>query len=545
MQKLLQRLKLNEKGFEVVFEHATLGILIVAQSGEIIALNPYCADLFGYEKQELEGQTIEVLIPSSLRQKHKSSRQHYQKNPHAREMGKNMALTGLRKNGLEFPVEISLSPFTVEDEVFTVAFVIDITARKSAEMRIFELNQNYERLISNLPGMVYKFRADENLTAEYVSEGAFKLTGYSDTEICQQDFSFYDLIQEDDIQLVKANQSRAMEIESSYEMNYRILTKSGEERWIWDRGIVYREHGFVFIEGFMRDVTERIQSRIKLRELNQDLERRVERRTSELANALMEIQSKNEDLTELYEKTRIAENDAQRALEKERELNELKSRFVSMASHEFRTPLTTILSSANLIARYPEADHQEKREKNIARIRKSVTHLTTILTEFLSLEKLQSGMAEVHPEEMDAVTFFEDFLDDLSKITKPGQQIDFSFEGENRKAQLDPQAMRHVLNNLGSNAIKYSPENTTIKVRLERTGEDLKFSITDQGIGIPKADQEHLFSRFFRAGNVTNVQGTGLGLTIVMNYIEMMGGEISFESIENKGTTFHITIPQK
>jgi signal transduction histidine kinase len=238
------------------------------------------------------------------------------------------------------------------------------------------------------------------------------------------------------------------------------------------------------------------------------------------------------------EKTKAELHDA---LMKERELNDLKSRFVSVASHEFRTPLTTIASSVSLMARYAETNDKEKQTKHIHRIKNAIDNLTDILDDFLSLSKLEEGKVNYVPEPFELELFINETVNEMQQIAKPGQVISYKHVGTHQAVFLDRKILKNVLLNLVSNAIKFSNEGKPIELQSNRKNGELTITITDHGVGIPKADQSHLFERFFRANNVTNVQGTGLGLSIVSKYVELMNGNIRFKSTENIGTTFTLT----
>ncbi|MCI5059134.1 MAG: HAMP domain-containing histidine kinase, partial [Flavobacteriales bacterium] len=222
----------------------------------------------------------------------------------------------------------------------------------------------------------------------------------------------------------------------------------------------------------------------------------------------------------------------------------LKSRFVSMASHEFRTPLSTILSSSTLALKYKLSDQIDKREKHLNRIQSSVKNLTSILNDFLSLSRLEEGRIQLNIADVNIEELVKDLIDELQELRKEGQSFDFKCRIKNKIVRSDENVMRNVFNNLISNAIKYSPENSLIKINCEDENGDYLISVSDQGIGIPEDEQMHLFDRFFRAQNVTNIQGTGLGLNIVKRYVNLLKGEISFTSKENEGTTFYIKLPK-
>jgi PAS domain S-box-containing protein len=235
-----------------------------------------------------------------------------------------------------------------------------------------------------------------------------------------------------------------------------------------------------------------------------------------------------------------AEKNLREDLKIERELNELKSRFVSMASHEFRTPLSTVLSSAYLIEKYTSQEDQPKREKHVQRIVSSVNMLTDILNDFLSLGKIESGKLEAKFTEFNLRDLVAETVDELKNTLKKEQQIKYTFEGE-PSAVLDPSLVKHILINLISNASKFSSDSSTIKIKACRSNGQIMLAVKDNGIGIPKEDQKHLTDRFFRARNAQDIQGTGLGLHIVLRYVQMMDGEFRFESEVDNGTEFTVT----
>ncbi len=287
-----------------------------------------------------------------------------------------------------------------------------------------------------------------------------------------------------------------------------------------------------------------------LRQFNQELEQRVEARTEALAMAINRLEVANQALgDEVRERERIAQElrksrkEIQEALRKEKELSELKSRFISMASHEFRTPLSTILSSVNLIDRYHDPEHKEKRVKHIKRIKTSVKNLNGILEDFLSVDKLEAGRVEVHCANVNISELIKEVDEELQTYLKKGQYFQYSHNGSDVSFWLDPQVFKNILINLLSNAIKYSPEDKPIDIATEVGMEQLTLSIKDYGMGIPQEEQEHVFERFFRANNVTNIQGTGLGLNIVKRYVDLLHGDIHFQSKEQVGTTFFLSFP--
>jgi PAS domain S-box-containing protein len=386
-RKKVIKLFLSDSNHELaaLFNNAAIGIIIANGKGEIIQINQFALKQFGYKKDELLGQKIEVLIPKRYESKHIKHREQYGRNAHSRPMGTGIDLFAVKKSGIEFPVEVSLSPYDRDGERFAIAFVSDISVRKESENALLKLNA--------------------------------------------------------------------------------------------------------------------------------ELEEKVQERTQSLSDAL----------------------------EKEKELNELKSRFVSMASHEFRTPLSTILSSAYLVSKYVTGEDQLKRDKHIQRIVSSVNMLTDILNDFLSVGKIEEGKIQVRFSEFNLKEFMYHLGAELHPIFKKDQKIEYSHTGP-ESVFLDQALLKHIVMNLVSNAIKFSPENASIDIKTD-IGRDgtISLKVKDAGIGIPEEDQEHLFERFFRAGNVVNIQGTGLGLHIVSKYVELMNGEIMCNSKLGVGTEFLIT----
>lgn len=383
----------SNDAFREIFQSMTEGIIVVDKTGSILVANPIAEQMFGYDNHQLTGLSIESLLPERYRGKHLSFRQQFNGHPTPRRMGTGRDLAALKKDGTEFPVEISLSFSEANDTFMAIAFITDISFRKHSEEA---LKQSEEQL------MVY--------------------------------------------------------------------------------------------------ATE--------------LERKVEARTKDLNEALA----------------------------KERELNELKSKFVSIASHEFRTPLSTILSSISLVDQYNDKGEKDKITKHTQRVRSSVNHLTGILNDFLSLGKLEEGKVEVFIEPVDLKNLFDDLKEEVQ--LKENQSIVIEIQKETEGFKSDSRILRNILLNLISNASKYS-EAGTITMRAVSKAKFIEISIEDQGIGIPESDKKHMFDRFFRASNAGNIQGTGLGLNIVKRYVDLLKGSIWFTSEHKKGTKFFISIPRQ
>jgi PAS domain S-box-containing protein len=301
--------------------------------------------------------------------------------------------------------------------------------------------------------------------------------------------------------------------------------------------------GEILVMAFISDITERKKSEEAIKKSEEqllvyasELEKKVQSRTEDLNSTIQALEK------EVVIRKR-AEDDAKKALDRERELNDLKSKFVTIASHEFRTPLTTISSSASLINQYTKRSEIGKIEKHVLRIKSSVNNLTSILNDFLSLGKLEEGKIDVNKIPFDLQEFLKEINGEITPMLKIGQKLKISCACEMDYIRSDSHVLKNILFNLISNASKYSESNKSIYIDCTGGHNSISFSIRDEGIGIPEEDYKNLFERFFRASNSGNVQGTGLGLNIVKRYADLLGATISFTSEYRVGSVFTILIP--
>ena len=284
------------------------------------------------------------------------------------------------------------------------------------------------------------------------------------------------------------------------------------------------------------DISARKEQEVKLSNLNAEFEQKILLRTKELNETISQLEHENMLRVD-------AEKDINIAFRRERELNKLKTNFLSLVSHEFKTPLSGILTSIILLGKYNLAEQQEKRNKHIKIITDKVQYLNNILNDFLSLEKLETGNVNYNLSTFKLGKVMKEVVSNANILLKEGQTINYPDHIDEISLLQDEKIIELTLSNLIHNAIKYSSENSVIAIKVSQDLDITTLEIIDDGIGIPKIDQKNIFNRYFRAENVLLTEGTGIGLNISKSHIENLGGSINFESEENKGTTFTISIP--
>jgi len=291
-----------------------------------------------------------------------------------------------------------------------------------------------------------------------------------------------------------------------------------------------------YIMALVTDISARKEQEVKLSNLNAEFEQKILLRTKELNETISQLEHENMLRVD-------AEKDTNIAFRKERELNKLKTNFLSLVSHEFKTPLSGILTSTILLRKYNLAEQQEKRDKHIQTITDKVQYLNNILNDFLSLEKLETGNVNYNLSTFKLGKVMKEVVSNANILLKEGQTINYPDHIDEISLLQDEKIIELTLSNLIHNAIKYSSENSVIAIKVSQDLDITTLEIIDDGIGIPKIDQKNIFNRYFRAENALLTEGTGIGLNISKTHIENLGGSINFESEENKGTTFTISIP--
>ena len=397
-----------------------------------------------------------------------------------------------RRDGSIFNEEVSLT-ITHDGELICVCR--DITEGKKAQAKLQESEQRFRQLAENLHQV---FWMSDLKTSQiiYISPAYEEIWGLSCASLYENPKSFIDSIYPDDLQkfmMVMQNKKNGFYIE------YRIKRPDGSIRWIHDRAFPLKDAtGQVYrIVGIAEDITQRKQ----------------------------------------------VETEIQKALAKEKELSELKSRFVSMTSHEFRTPLAVISSSAEILKTFGHRLNEESKREHLECIQTYIGHTTQLLDDILLINKAETENLAFEPASLDLVPFCQVLTKEI-QLSASNHTIVFSSNSQsNVIGNFDKKILRQILINLLSNAIKYSPNSAIVNFNLDITESIVIFSIQDQGIGIPEADQVKLFESFHRAKNVGDIPGSGLGLSIVAKCVDLHKGAISVNSELGKGTTFIVKIP--
>lgn len=526
--------------FKALFENADMAILVIDHSGKIIAINPFALNEFEYDATELADKKIDILIPAYYVQKQRQYHLNEVEEPNNRPRANGKNLRAVKKGGTEFAVDISLGYCENEGQEFVIVFINNFPHHKNNEPDIIRLNnelgweveqrtkdlketlkqleitnQALNKAISFRDAILHNAGAiiisgDLNGIIQTFNPEAENELGYTAEELVgkQNVLVFHDL---DEVKK-KAKQISA-ELKKDIPANTEVFFAKA-------RLGMHNEYEWTYLR---KDGTKFP----------------VVLTVTAMKNEKNEIIGFLGVAINISEQKKI-EKELQESLDKEKELNELKSRFVSIASHEFRTPLSTVLLSAYLIEKYTSGEDQPKRQKHLHRIISSVNMLTDILNDFLNVGKIEEGKIEVRYAEFNIMQAMQGFIEEIKNTLKKGQEIFYRHEGE-QLVKLDASMMKHIMLNLISNASKFSGESKPIEVKTDNRQDRIILSVKDYGIGISKEDQKHLMERFFRGANAGNIQGTGLGLHIVSKYAELMNGKLECKSELEQGSEFIIS----
>jgi PAS domain S-box-containing protein len=503
-----------------LFENSNEGIVMADRAGRIILANAFIERMFHYKQGELLHKEITSLF--SERSLSEGGICFQSKLGESQECNSRVEMTAVDRNGNEFPVEVNISPCCKHRPETIIAFVVDLSERKKHQ-RLMEKNlgtiQTHNLELEAT--VVRRTRELEVANAQLrKSQHFYKLMAKNFPDgvigILDEDMRFI-LVDGQDLDQLGLHESAAIGDASIDSTNSAVASVNpGLLQEVYQGKSIYVDIVF---------------------------------RGRDYALSAVPIDSHGPEIKEILvvikdiSRRKRLEKDLIKTLEKEKELNILKSRFVTMASHEFRTPLTTILSSAFLLENYTREQFDREKQKHFDRIKRAVHGLTEILNDFLSLGKLEEGRIHVSYTEVEFYGYIEGIVQEMISLKKADQTIEFYRENESAHGVVDRQLTKNVIVNLLSNAIKYSPRQGLISVRCKNANGYLCVEIVDNGMGIPKEEQKHIFKRFFRANNVTGIEGTGLGLNLVRKYVKLLNGRIEFESEPGIGTTFRIYFP--
>lgn len=495
-QRTEAALRHSEEQFRRVFDEAPIGMTLAALDDCYMRVNQSFCTMLGYTKSEAMALTFkDITHPAELELEMPCMAQIIDGEIDSFDLEKRY----IRKNGEILWVNLRL--IALRDQagkfLYTLAMIEDITQRKYALEALQKSEARYRGIVEDQTELICRFMPDGTLT--FVNDAYCRYFNQEQYDLIGQ--SFMPAIPEEDREIFTKTFFSLSQSEPIVTCEHRVILPSGEIGWQqWTNRLLFDAEG----------------------------------------NAI-EFQAVGRDITPLKQ----AEAEIRKALAKERELGELRSSFVSLVSHEFRTPLTTILSSSELLQRYAQKLSDEKKQSHHQRISTAVSRMTQLLDDVLTIGKAEAGKLKCQAVDMDLAAFCTDVVESMQIGAIPKHQIKFTSSGNCSDAYMDENLLRHVLTNLLSNAIKYSPQGGEVKFDLVCHGESGIFRIQDSGIGIPQEYLEHLFHSFQRAGNVGTIQGTGLGLAIVKKCVDLQGGKIDVASELKMGTTFTVTLPLK
>ena len=489
-------LRHSEEQFRRVFDEAPIGMSIAGLDNRYIRINRSFYEMLGYTQSELMALSFwDITHPEDLELEIPCMEQLIRGESDRFRLEKRY----LTKNQATIWVNLTLIALRnrAGDILYTLAMIEDITERKQAEEALRQSEARYRAIIEDQTELICRYQPDGTLTfvndayCRYFNKQSSDLIGYH----------FMPVVPDEDQQIVTQSFSTLSTQQPIVTYEHRVILPSGEIRWQqWTYRALFNDLGH-----------------------------------------LIEYQSVGRDITKLKQ----AEAEIVKALEKERELSELRSGFVSLVSHEFRTPLTTIQSSAELLERYNHKLSDDKKQNHHRRIQAAVQRMTQLLEDILTIGKAEAGKLNFEPSPMDVVAFCRELVESMQMSVQQRHNLNFVVIGECTNAPMDQKLLSHILTNLISNAIKYSPNGGTVQFDLVCNQESVVFRIQDSGIGIPSSDIKGLFESFGRASNVGTIPGTGLGLAIVKRCVDLHRGTIVVDSAVGVGTTVSVTLPLK
>ncbi|MBR8826861.1 MAG: PAS domain S-box protein [Gomphosphaeria aponina SAG 52.96 = DSM 107014] len=489
------QIRQSEAQFRAIFEQAAVGIAQTGLDGDFIQVNEKLCKLLGYSRAQFLRKNVSDIT-----------------HPDEREIDNKFfgkLLTGeietftrekryLHKNGgiVWVKMTVSLVLKSSGEPDYFIGVLEDISERKQAEAALIHSEEKLNSILNSIEDVVWSVKADMSELI-YINSQVEKIYGRSPEEFYSNINLWLEVVHPEDRPVV-AKVFEQILTTGYQDSEYRIVQPSGKIRWVRARGsLIYDQNGQLLrLDGITTDITEKKQ----------------------------------------------AEEEIEKALSREKELNSLKTRFITMTSHEFRTPLAVISSSAGILNTFGDKLSEAKKREHIQIIENYVQHITELLEDILTINRTETGNLDFKPETFELLGVCQNLVAEMQLSTNQ-HTIVFTPHCDELNVYLDKKILRQILINLLSNGIKYSPNGGEINFVLNTYNSIIKFKIKDRGIGISPADMKHLFESFYRGGNVEQIQGTGLGLAIVKKCVEVHRGKVTVASKINVGTTFTVTLP--
>ncbi|MCF8335553.1 MAG: PAS domain S-box protein [Bacteroidales bacterium] len=521
-KQAMDSLRESEARFRTIYDNISVGLAIVSLDYKIEGANQAYCQMLGYTKNALVGKHLQDITHSDVIEENlnKQSQLAAGKIDHFRMEKRFIHKSGRIVYGI---LDANLIRNSNGNPSYFIGSVVDITKRRESEKALKESERKLQTLMSNLQGMVYRCRNEEAWPMEFVSRGCQELTEYQPEEIMRGDpLDYGEVVHPEDRKFVWNTVQDSIAKNSHFQLEYRIITKSGQQKWVWERGIVVERKSPAILEGFIMDVTQRKEAEKKLKEKNEALQ-----------NSLEQIKNINAEL--------------EKAKEKAEESDRLKSAFLANMSHEIRTPMNGIMGFANLLKKSRLSG--EKKQQYIDLIEQSGNRMLNIINDLIDISRIEAGQAEIHLSKININEQLK-YLYSFFKPEADKKELELTcskaLPDEQALLQTDKDKFYLIFANLIKNALKYTDKGS-IRFGYQIKEENIKFYVQDTGIGIPHDKQQAIFDRFVRADMSMgkSYEGAGLGLAITKAYVEMLGGEIFIESEEGAGTLFYFILPYR